>query len=88
MTRLRITYYEKGEERDSEPEPLPASADLNASANALPSAASPIKSDSTFEDHDFLASDFRSPTSWIWSQVKEGIQFCYSYDFCHVLAGP
>lgn len=54
MTRLRITYYEKGEERDSEPEPLPASADLNATADVLPSAASPIKSDSTFDDHDFL----------------------------------
>eukprot|EP00250_Pteridium_aquilinum_P002371 c12568_g1_i1 orf=533-2239(-) len=54
MTRLRITYYEKGEEPDSKSEPLPAQAELDASAGVLPSATSPIKDESTFEDHDFL----------------------------------
>lgn len=52
--RLRITYYEKGEEQDPNPEPLPASVVLKASPDTLPSAASPTKSDPASGDHDFL----------------------------------
>lgn len=54
MTRLRITYYEKGEEPEPEPEPLPASEDLAASGDALPPAPSPKEIGLTFDNSDLL----------------------------------
>lgn len=54
MTRLRITYYEKGDEPELEPEASPAPVYLDASTDILPSTPSPVKDDYRLDDHDFL----------------------------------
>ncbi|MCO5557125.1 hypothetical protein L7F22_010681 [Adiantum nelumboides] len=55
MTRLRITYYEKGDERELEPEASPASVHPDVPvADNLSSKASPVQNDSKFDDDDFL----------------------------------
>ena len=57
MTRLRITYYEKGDE--PEPEPLPVSKESAVAADAFPFTPTPKKENGLLpENNDLLASTF------------------------------
>ena len=57
MTRLRITYYEKGDE--PEPEPLSVSKESAVAADAFPFTPMPKKENGLLpENNDLLASTF------------------------------